>query len=36
MRQAHSRADLPMKLVKVDYTYDGRKAIFYFIAEEPR
>ena len=25
--------DLPMKLVTVDYTYDGRKAIFYFIAE---
>jgi cell fate regulator YaaT (PSP1 superfamily) len=25
--------DLPMKLVTVDYTYDGRKAIFYFTAE---
>ncbi len=25
--------DLAMKLVTVDYTYDGRKAIFYFIAE---
>jgi cell fate regulator YaaT (PSP1 superfamily) len=24
---------LPMKLVTVDYTYDGRKAIFYFTAE---
>lgn len=24
---------LPMKLVKVDYTYDGRKAVFYFTAE---
>jgi len=24
---------LPMKLVKVEYTYDGRKALFYFIAE---
>ena len=28
----HER-NLPMKLVKVDYTYDGRKAIFYFTAE---
>ena len=25
--------DLSMKLVTVDYTYDGRKAIFYFTAE---
>jgi len=25
--------DLPMKLVTVDYTYDGRKAVFYFTAE---
>ena len=25
--------DLAMKLVTVDYTYDGRKAIFYFTAE---
>ena len=25
--------DLPMKLVTVDYTYDGRKAIFYFTAD---
>jgi cell fate regulator YaaT (PSP1 superfamily) len=25
--------DLQMKLVTVDYTYDGRKAIFYFTAE---
>jgi len=24
---------LPMKLIKVDYTYDGRKAVFYFTAE---
>jgi cell fate regulator YaaT (PSP1 superfamily) len=24
---------LPMKLVTVDYTYDGRKAVFYFTAE---
>jgi cell fate regulator YaaT (PSP1 superfamily) len=25
--------DLPMKLVTVDYTYDARKAVFYFTAE---
>ena len=25
--------DLTMKLVNVDYTYDGRKAVFYFTAE---
>ena len=34
--RAVSRAigrDLAMKLVTVDYTYDGRKAIFYFTAE---
>jgi cell fate regulator YaaT (PSP1 superfamily) len=24
---------LPMKLIKVEYTYDGRKAVFYFTAE---
>jgi len=24
---------IPMKLISVDYTYDGRKAIFYFAAE---
>jgi cell fate regulator YaaT (PSP1 superfamily) len=24
---------LPMKLIKVDYTFDGRKAVFYFTAE---
>jgi cell fate regulator YaaT (PSP1 superfamily) len=25
--------DLPMKLVTVDYSFDGRKAVFYFIAD---
>jgi cell fate regulator YaaT (PSP1 superfamily) len=28
----HERG-LPMKLVKADYTFDGRKALFYFVAE---
>jgi cell fate regulator YaaT (PSP1 superfamily) len=28
----HERG-LPMKLVKAEYTYDGRKAAFYFVAE---
>ncbi|HVN90353.1 MAG TPA: regulatory iron-sulfur-containing complex subunit RicT [Candidatus Binataceae bacterium] len=28
----HERG-LPMKLVKAEYTYDGRKAVFYFVAE---
>jgi len=32
LERIHERA-LPMKLVNVDYAFDGRKAVFYFIAE---
>ncbi|HLX38083.1 MAG TPA: regulatory iron-sulfur-containing complex subunit RicT [Candidatus Binataceae bacterium] len=32
LERIHERS-LPMKLVNVDYAFDGRKAVFYFIAE---
>ena len=32
LERIHERA-IPMKLVNVDYAFDGRKAVFYFIAE---
>ncbi|HVN29264.1 MAG TPA: regulatory iron-sulfur-containing complex subunit RicT [Candidatus Binataceae bacterium] len=32
LERIHERA-MPMKLVNVDYAFDGRKAVFYFIAE---
>lgn len=32
LERIHERA-MPMKLVNVDFSFDGRKAVFYFIAE---